>query len=76
MIELLSIGPRRILKLQQPSLQEGASACMTIIDIETEWTPIPETSKSKSKNSPFFGTRLKGKPVFVLNNGQNFASEL
>jgi len=76
MIELLSIGPRRILKLQQPSLQEGASACMTIIDIETEWTPIPETSKSKSKNSPFFGIRLKGKPVFVFNNGQNFASEL
>ena len=76
MIELLSIGPRRILKLQQPSLQEGASACMTIIDIETEWTPIPETSKSKSKNSPFFGTRLKGKPVFVFNKGQNFASEL
>jgi len=76
MIELLSIGPRRILKLQQPSFHEGATACMTIIDVNAEWTPIPETSKSKSKNSPFFGTRLKGKPVFVFNNGQVFPSEL
>jgi dihydroorotase len=76
MIELLSIGPRRILKLQQPSFHEGASACLTIIDVNAEWTPIPETSKSKSKNSPFFGTRLKGKPVYVFNNGQVFPSEL
>ncbi len=76
MIELLSIGPRRILKLQQPSFHEGASACMTIIDVNAEWTPIPETSKSKSKNSPFFGTRLKGKPVYVFNKGQVFPSEL
>jgi len=76
MIELLSIGPRRILKLKQPSFHEGATACMTIIDVNAEWTPIPETSKSKSKNSPFFGTRLKGKPVYVFNNGQVFPSEL
>jgi dihydroorotase len=76
MIELLSIGPRTILKLPQPSLADGALACLTIIDLEAQWTPIPETSKSKSQNSPFFGTELIGKPVFVFNNAQVVGSEL
>ena len=76
MIELLSIGPRAILKLPQPSLADGALACLTIIDLEAQWTPIPETSKSKSQNSPFFGTELIGKPVFVFNNAQVVGSEL
>jgi dihydroorotase len=76
MIELLSIGPRTILKLQQPSLLEGSQACLTIIDLEAKWIPTPENSKSKSKNSPFYGTPLKGKPVFVFNNGQGIASQL
>ena len=76
MIELLSIGPRTILKLQQPSLAEGAQACLTIIYLDASWIPSPETSKSKSQNSPFYGTPLKGKPVFAFNNGQGIASQL
>jgi len=76
MVELLSTGPRSILKLQQPSVKEGSFACLTIIDLQSTWTPLPETSQSKSQNSPFFGIELKGKPVFVFNNGQVFESKL
>lgn len=76
MVELLSTGPRSILKLQQPSVKEGTLACLTIIDLQSTWTPLPETSQSKSQNSPFFGIELKGKPLFVFNNGQVFESKL
>ena len=76
MVELLSTGPRSILKLQQPSVKAGSFACLTIIDLQSTWTPLPETSQSKSQNSPFFGIELKGKPVFVFNNGQVYESKL
>jgi dihydroorotase len=76
MIELLSIGPRSILRMPQPSMNEGAKACLTIIDMHEKWTPMPDKSHSKSKNSPFFGIELIGKPRYTVNNGQVFESIL
>lgn len=76
LIEILSIGPRSILHLQQPSLIEGSIACLTIFNPEEHWTPIPERSLSKSQNSPFFGQKIIGKPRYTVNNGQVFQSIL
>jgi dihydroorotase len=76
MIEILSIGPRKILRMPQPSLIEGAKACLTIFNPHETWKPIPEKSLSKSKNSPFYGIELTGKPRYTVNNGQVFQSIL
>jgi dihydroorotase len=76
MIDILSIGPRNILRMDQPSLLEGSKACLTIFNPEEKWIPIPDKSHSKSQNSPFFGIELTGKPRYTVNNGQVFESIL
>lgn len=54
-------APRAILKVKTPVLQEGVEAELTIFDAEEEWVYEEASIKSKSKNSPFIGQKLKGK---------------
>lgn len=66
-IELLSLNPRRIFGLEQPLIEEGQSATLTIFSPKGE-TVLSERSFSKSRNSPFIGQPLNGK-VFGIVNG-------
>jgi dihydroorotase len=59
-------APREILKVAMPVLQEGATAELTVFDLEEEWIFEEKNIKSKSKNSPFIGQTLKGKVKAVL----------
>lgn len=68
LIEKFSTNPRRILSLPQLKIMPGERANFTIIDLTAEWTVDVNAFKSKSKNSPFHGFRLKGKPLAVYNN--------
>ena len=43
---------------------------LTIFDPAAQWVVDPRSFKSKSKNSPFGGYKLTGKPVGGLNNSQ------
>ena len=72
MIELMSINPRKILGLPPVKISEGEEANLTILDPELEWEVKPEKFKSKSRNTPFAGWKLKGKAVGVINNGKVF----
>jgi dihydroorotase len=74
LIEKLSTNPRRILRLPPIVIKEGERANLTIFDPGAEWTVDPAAMKSKSKNTPFGGRKLKGKPVGIINNGQAFWS--
>jgi dihydroorotase len=69
-IEALTTSPRNILKLQQPKFEEGAQANITLFDPETEWTFEKKYIVSKSSNTPFIGTKFKGKVIGVINNKQ------
>jgi dihydroorotase len=69
-IETLTINPRNILKLQQPTIEEGAQANITLFDPETEWTFEKKHIVSKSSNTPLIGTTFKGKVIGVINNKQ------
>lgn len=71
LIEKLSTNPRRILSLPVIQIAEGTIANLTIFDPEKEWTVDIESFKSKSKNSPFHGRKLKGKPIGIINNGMS-----
>ena len=62
-----STNPRKILKLGEISIAEGKQANLTIIDLDREWTFELESIKSKSSNTPFIGTTMKGKPIGVVN---------
>ncbi|MGE5753710.1 MAG: dihydroorotase [Deltaproteobacteria bacterium] len=70
-VELLSANPARILKLSgKGSLGKGADADVTIIDPDAEWEYREDGVRSKSRNSPFFGWKLRGRAVATLRGGR------
>jgi dihydroorotase len=69
LIEKFSVNPRRIVHLPTLRIQPSEKANLTIIDPNTLWVVDVNAFKSRSKNSPFAGRKLKGKAVGVINNG-------
>lgn len=69
LVEKLAIRPREILNLPVPSIEEGQKANFTVLDPNREWTVNKEMFRSRSRNTPFHGWRLKGKAVGVFNKG-------
>ncbi len=69
-IEISSANPRKLMKLPPIQIIEGASANLTIIDLNNEWTFSKQDIHSKSQNTPFIGTKLKGRAIGVINNNQ------
>jgi dihydroorotase len=74
LVEKFSVNPRRILHLPGVKIAEGEMANLTIFDPLEEWAVDPASFKSRSKNTPFGGFRLKGRAVGVINNGQVYWS--
>jgi dihydroorotase len=75
MIAKFTVNPARLLNLNKGTLSVGADADVTIFDPDCEWIFRAEDSASKSKNSPFFGWRLKGKAVATIVAGKKVWSE-
>lgn len=69
LIEKMSLNPSRILGLSKGTLSQGAIADITIFDPTAEWTVDISKLHSKSKNSPYNGYKLLGKPEYVIVNG-------
>ncbi|MES2732179.1 MAG: dihydroorotase [Bacteroidota bacterium] len=69
-IEKLTVQPRRILRLTQPQIAVGQPANLTLFDPQKEWIYTEATIRSKSRNSPFIGAKLKGKAIVTMNNNQ------
>jgi dihydroorotase len=70
LVEKMSVNPSRILGINKGSLGEGKSADITIIDPKKEWTVDISKLYSKSKNSPYDGWVLYGKPEYVIVGGE------
>jgi dihydroorotase len=66
-VYLLSYRPRELFGLPQPSIAEGQTATLSLFDPAGETRPEAGTTKSKSKNSPFFGMALRGRVLGILN---------
>ena len=65
-VELLSENPRRLLKLEEITLEEGSAAEITLFNPDLEWIPSSKDSASKSRNCPYFGEHLLGKAYGVI----------
>lgn len=65
-----TINPSGILQINKGRISSGADADITIIDLSAEWTVDRENFYSKSKNSPFHGWSLRGKPVYTIVAGR------
>jgi dihydroorotase len=70
MVELMSLGPARVLHLDRGRLAPGAVADLTLFDPELVWTYDVNRSYSKSRNTPFDGRTFRGAPVATMVNGK------
>jgi dihydroorotase len=70
LIEKMSVNPARILQIERGTLAKGSTADVTIFDPETDWIFTKDQIQSKSKNSPFLGSKLKGRATHVLVGGK------
>jgi len=68
-VRKLSLNPARILGIGKGTLSVGVDADITIIDPEMQWTVNASEFKSKSKNTPFNGWKLKGRAVRTIVGG-------
>jgi dihydroorotase len=69
-IRKLSTNPAIILKKGKGTLSEGVDADITVIDQDIEWTVTGAKFKSKSKNTPFDGWKLRGRAVHTIVGGK------
>ncbi len=60
LVELLSVNPARLLRVPGGSLAEGAPADITLLAPDLEVTVSAAAMRSKSKNTPFNGWKLRG----------------
>ncbi len=77
-IRKLSTKPAQILRLEAGTLKpaETAIAQVTVIDPELEWTFDVNKTFSRSKNSPFHGSKFIGKAVLTFSGSEIYRDAL
>jgi dihydroorotase len=70
LIEMFTVEPARLLKLDVGTLSIGAKADVTLIDPDREWTVDASKFESQSRNTPFHGWTLKGRAVRTIVGGE------
>jgi dihydroorotase len=74
-IAKFTTAPARLLNLKKGTLTVGADADVTVFNPDQEWLFDAAAGASKSKNSPFFGWTLKGRPTATIVAGKVIWSE-
>lgn len=69
-IELFSLNPQDIMRINRWGIFEGSDAHLTVLDLSRQWKFDVTQSRSKSRNSPFDGWELKGKAVGTIVGGK------
>jgi dihydroorotase len=65
-----TVHPASILGVPHGTLRVGSSADVTILDLDYTYEVETTTLRSRSKNSPFLGWRLRGAAVATLVSGE------
>lgn len=68
-IAKLTVQPARILGVARGTLCAGAEADVTVIDPDAEWTIEPGEFRSKSRNCPYAGWKVRGRASAVVVGG-------
>lgn len=69
-LEKLVDNPRRILNIAIPEIKVGEKANLTIFTTDDTWIFERKHIKSKSKNTPYVGTEMRGRALAVFNKGK------
>lgn len=73
LIELLTLAPARLCNLDARglgALRPGGPADVTVIDPALRWKVSPADLKGRSSNTPFLGSKLRGRAVATIVAGQ------
>jgi dihydroorotase len=70
LIDRMSCGPARAFNLSGGTLAEKSPADVTIFDPEEKWVVDPSAFESKSRNTPFAGYQLVGRPKMTMVGGR------
>jgi len=70
LIEMLTINPAKLLRLDRGTLSVGAPADVTLLDPDLEWTYDLTKTPSPSRNSPFHDWTFKGRAVRTIVAGE------
>lgn len=68
-VRLMADRPREILHLPKQTLEVGAPANLTLVDLQKEWKVDPEKLHSKARNAIFKQMRFRGKTVLTMTDG-------
>jgi dihydroorotase len=66
-VQMQTIHVRNIFGLTIPVIKEGEMASLTLFTPDTEFIFEESMIRSKSKNTPFIGRKLKGRVVGIIN---------
>jgi len=75
MIEMMTVNPARILRIDRGTLETGAVADVTVIDPKKRHTIRANRFYSLSRNTPFEGKRCKGAVAATIVGGKLVFSE-
>ena len=69
LVNKMSKHPAKLIGINN-DIRPGNMADLTIIDPDDVYKIDPEKFKSKSKNTPFAGIKVKGRPFLTMVNGK------
>lgn len=69
-VEKLTSSPASAFGLKKGTLAVGADADVTIVDQQAEWVVDPGKFRSKSRNTPFVGWKVKGRVLTTIVGGR------
>ncbi|MBQ3404172.1 MAG: dihydroorotase [Oscillospiraceae bacterium] len=69
-IRLMSANPAAIAGVPGGSLKIGSPADIVLFDPDEEWTVEPEKFKSRARNTPFGGFKLRGRVKYTIADGK------
>ncbi|GIV17094.1 MAG: dihydroorotase [Armatimonadota bacterium] len=70
LVDKMSCQPAKVLALPGGTLAPGSPADIALFDLRRKWTVRASEFRSKSRNTPFEGWELQGKPVLTMVGGR------
>ena len=70
LVEMYTVEPAKLLKIEAGTLCPGGCGDVTIIDLNLDWKVNTSEFESLSRNTPFDGWKLKGRAVRTIVNGE------
>jgi len=69
-VKKLTIAPATLTGIRGGSLKKGMPADITIVDLNFKYMIDRDKMRSKSKNTPFHGWKVKGKVMYTIVDGK------